>query len=110
MNAVTFGVYSAIMKKFGYKMEDMEYDTLENLQKTFEGGVCKVKSFAFVQQMTFVTSGRSTDPGPLERGVRRQETFNFGDRRAKHHHNPGAAHLLHLLHKDVSGADALGLY
>lgn len=41
MNAVTFGVYSAIMKKFGYKMEDMEYDTLENLQKSFEGGVCK---------------------------------------------------------------------
>ena len=51
MNAVTFGVYSAIMKKFGYKMEDMEYDTLENLQKSFEGGVCKVRSFALVQKM-----------------------------------------------------------
>ena len=46
MNAVTFGVYSAIMKKFGYKIEDMEYDTFENLQRSLEGGVCKVRSLA----------------------------------------------------------------
>ena len=42
MNAVTFGVYSFIMKKWGYKVEDMEYDTVENLQKRFNSGVCEV--------------------------------------------------------------------
>lgn len=43
MNAVTFGVYSFIMKKWGYQEEDeLEYDTLENLQKRLGLGVCEV--------------------------------------------------------------------
>jgi len=42
MNAVTFGVYSFIIKKWGYKVEDMEYDTVENLQKRLGSGICEV--------------------------------------------------------------------
>jgi len=34
MNAVTFGVYSYIMKRWGYKEEDLDLDTVENLRKT----------------------------------------------------------------------------
>ena len=33
MNAVTFGVYSYIMKNWGYKEEDSDLDTIENLRK-----------------------------------------------------------------------------
>eukprot|EP00092_Neocalanus_flemingeri_P074775 GFUD01092532.1.p1 GENE.GFUD01092532.1~~GFUD01092532.1.p1 ORF type:complete len:343 (-),score=50.56 GFUD01092532.1:225-1253(-) len=33
MNAVTFGVYSYIMKRWGYKEEDYDLDTIENLRK-----------------------------------------------------------------------------
>lgn len=33
MNAVTFGVYSYIMKRWGYKEEDHDLDTIENLKK-----------------------------------------------------------------------------
>jgi len=33
MNAVTFGVYSYIMKRWGYKEEDSDLDTIENLRK-----------------------------------------------------------------------------
>jgi len=33
MNAVTFGVYSYIMKRWGYKEEDTDLDTIENLKK-----------------------------------------------------------------------------
>jgi len=34
MNAVTFGVYSYIMKRWGYKEEDRDLDTIENLRKS----------------------------------------------------------------------------
>ena len=33
MNAVTFGVFTFVMKKWGYKPEHMEHDTIENLQR-----------------------------------------------------------------------------
>lgn len=42
MNAVTFGVYSFIMKKWGYQVEDMEYDTLENLQRNLGHNMCEI--------------------------------------------------------------------
>ena len=37
MNAVTFGVFTFIMKKWGYKPEDMDHDTIENLQRKLTG-------------------------------------------------------------------------
>ena len=42
MNAVTFGVFTFVMKKWGYKPEDMDHDTIENLQRKFNSGVCEV--------------------------------------------------------------------
>jgi len=43
MNAVTFGVYSFIMKRWGYQEEDeVEYDTLENLQSRLGPVVCEI--------------------------------------------------------------------
>jgi len=42
MNAVTFGVFTLVMKKWGYKPEDMDHDTIENLQRKFNSGVCEV--------------------------------------------------------------------
>jgi len=42
MNAVTFGVFTLVMKKWGYKPEDMEHDTIENLQRKLNSGVCEV--------------------------------------------------------------------
>jgi len=36
MNAVTFGVYSYIMKRWGYKEEEADLDTIENLRKNVE--------------------------------------------------------------------------
>ena len=44
MNAVTFGVFTFIMKKWGYKPEDMEHDTLESLQRKLANGACEVMS------------------------------------------------------------------
>jgi hypothetical protein len=40
MNGVTFGVYSFVMKQWGYRPEEMEHDTIENLQKRVGSGVC----------------------------------------------------------------------
>ena len=42
MNAVTFGVFTFVMKKWGYKPEDMDHDTIENLQRKLTSGVCEV--------------------------------------------------------------------
>jgi len=42
MNAVTFGVFTFIMKKWGYKPEDMDHDTIENLQRKLSNGACEV--------------------------------------------------------------------
>jgi len=42
MNAVTFGVFTFIMNKWGYKPEDMEHDTLESLQRKLANGACEV--------------------------------------------------------------------
>ena len=42
MNAVTFGVFSLIMNKWGLKAEDQEYDTVENLQKQITASACEV--------------------------------------------------------------------
>jgi len=42
MNAVTFGVFTLVMKKWGYKPEEMEHDTIENLQRKLNSGVCEV--------------------------------------------------------------------
>jgi len=36
MNAVTFGVYSYMMKRWGYKEEDHDLDTIENLKKNVQ--------------------------------------------------------------------------
>ena len=44
MNAVTFGVFTFIMNKWGYKPEDMEHDTLESLQRKLANGACEVMS------------------------------------------------------------------
>ena len=48
MNAVTFGVFTLVMKKWGYKPEEMEHDTIENLQRKLNSGVCEV-TFVFRQ-------------------------------------------------------------
>ena len=45
MNAVTFGVFTFVMKKWGYKPEDMEHDTIENLQRKLSTGACEVIFF-----------------------------------------------------------------
>jgi len=42
MNAVTFGVFSFIMNKWGLKAEDQEYDTVENLQKQITASACEL--------------------------------------------------------------------
>ena len=42
MNAVTFGVFTFIMNKWGYKPEDMEHDTLESLQRKLAISACEV--------------------------------------------------------------------
>jgi len=42
MNAVTFGVFSLIMNKWGLKAEDQEYDTVENLQKQITASACEI--------------------------------------------------------------------
>jgi len=44
MNAVTFGVYSYIMKRWGYKEEDRDLDTVENLKKNLQNHISELSA------------------------------------------------------------------
>merc|ERR1719320_1256453 len=44
MNAVTFGVYSYIMKRWEYKEEDRDLDTVENLKKNLQNHISELSA------------------------------------------------------------------
>ena len=112
MNAVTFGVFTFIMKKWGYKPEDMDHDTIENLQRKLSNGACEV-IIVFKHVPTFTSSvphpGVSKTAKILERETGCQ-VVNVGHGRTKHLDHPGAPRLLHLLHENVPRADAVGVH
>ena len=71
MNAVTFGVFTFVMKKWGYKPEDMDHDTIENLQRKFNSGVCEV-TFVLKAKLTFASTIPHPGVSKATHGLERQ--------------------------------------